>query len=156
MTRNESLVTVKKVCHQALKNIPGGRKIKDGLAMYYWPKVIGPDLAKKTEAVKISNGRLWVKTPDPTLTQNLTFFSKQIIDKYVSLMGPGIVRSVRITTGAITIQQAPDLKKEQEKNLRDEELQIPPEINTIEDEDLKKVFSRLYRRHFLLKKTVKE
>lgn len=153
MTRNESLVTVKKICHQALKKIPGGGKIKDGLAMYYWPKVIGPDLAGKTEAVKISNGRLWIKTPDPTLTQNLTFFSRQIIDKYASLMGPGIVRSIRIITGSITIQQTPDLKEDHKKTLiNEEELQIPPEITTIEDEDLKKVFTRLYRRHFLLKR----
>lgn len=151
---NKSLhspVSLTEICHGILAGVPGGEKIKEGLALYFWPKVIGKELAAKTRAVRIKDGTLWVVSPDPVLVQNLTFYKKQIIKKYVKVMGLMVVRSVRIITGEIP-----------EENSREKEYGIikndyydispPEESNLIKDPDLYKAFTSFYRTHCSLRK----
>ena len=78
-------------------------RVKSGLVFYYWPKVIGEQLTTKTEAVRLSNGVLWVKTPDPSLAYNLTFFKKEIINKYQRYLGRKLIRDLRVTVRELSL-----------------------------------------------------
>jgi hypothetical protein len=144
--------SISEVVQGFVKSWSRSNRIKTGLALYYWPKVIGDDLKTKTEAVMMKNGTLWVKTPDPTLAYNLTFFKKEIIKKYNKYLGPGIIRTVRVMIGDIT-QDYDFAKKEEIKTANN--IQIPPKISEkmeeIRDPELKQVFMNFYKRHESIK-----
>lgn len=145
--------SISEIVQGFVKGWPRSDRVKTGLALYYWPKVIGDDLKTKTEAVMMKNGTLWVKTPDPTLAYNLTFFKKEIIKKYNKYLGPGMIRTVRVIIGDITQDYA--IVKEKEIKISND-LQIPPQINKkideIKDPELKQAFVNFYKRHETIKK----
>ncbi|NLW55969.1 MAG: DUF721 domain-containing protein [Firmicutes bacterium] len=142
-----------------LSNWKQNNKVKSGLVFYYWPKVIGEQLKTKTEAVRFSNGILWIKTLDPSLAYNLTFFKKEILNKYQRYLGRKLVRDVRVTVGELSLDHDSGKtgKNSKEPNFQSS---LPPalaqEVEQIADPDLRKVFIRFYHRHQTSKKRVEE
>lgn len=122
--------------------------VQTGLACYYWPQVIGDSLKDKTEVSQVKNGVLWIKTPDPALAYNLTFFKKEIINKYHRYLGKKNIRGVRVTVGALTRAEVCEKKgKTRGELLPLSELSLPPAIAEIDDADLKRVFTQFYYAH---------
>lgn len=121
--------------------------VQTGLASYYWPRVIGDSLKEKTEVSQVKNGILWVKTPDPALAYNLTFFKKEIINKYRRYLGEKNIRGVRITVGALTGVDFPAKRETKPKLSPAPELPLPAEVADIHDPDLKQAFIRFYYAH---------
>lgn len=122
--------------------------LQTGLASYYWPRVIGEALKEKTEVSQVKNGILWVKTPDPALAYNLTFFKKEIINKYRRYLGKKNIRGVRVTVGALSAVDVDDQKgKTKGKLLPASDLTLPAALTEIKDSDLKKAFTNFYYAH---------
>ncbi|NLY90550.1 MAG: DUF721 domain-containing protein [Firmicutes bacterium] len=122
--------------------------LQTGLASYYWPRVIGEALKEKTEVSQVKNGILWVKTPDPALAYNLTFFKKEIINKYRRFLGKENIRGVRITVGALSgVDVYPKKRENNSKSSSVPALSLPAEIVSIPDPDLKQAFTSFYYAH---------
>ena len=122
--------------------------VQTGLAYYYWPQVIGDSLKDKIEVSRVRNGILWVKTPDPALAHNLTFFKSEIINKYRRFLGGNYIRNVRITVGALTaVYDQKTTEKTRKELVRVQDIPLPEAIDTIKDPDLKQAFSRFYYAH---------
>lgn len=146
------MVSLHELCQGMLSKWSKKERLREGLALYYWPRIIGDKLANKIVAERVSKGILWLKTSDPSLTQNLTFFKKQIIYKYNRMLGSGVIRSVRIVTGEVNIRRKNEdpLKKVETKV--DNEVKIPQSINEIKDEELRDAFSNFFKYHSSLRK----
>src|SRR5690606_2384083 len=97
-------VPLTRVYRELIERIPGPGRLKEGLALYFWPRVAGKELETKAKAERVKNGILWVKCPDQAFSYNLSFFKKEIMRKYRRLLGPGVIRSVRIVTGEVENQ----------------------------------------------------
>lgn len=122
--------------------------VQTGLAYYYWPQVIGESLSDKTEVCQVKNGILWIRTPDPALAHNLTFFKNEIIAKYKCLLGKKSIHGVRITIGALTrVDDQKTTGKTRKEPSRVQHLPLPEAIEAIPDPDLKQAFSRFYYAH---------
>ena len=94
-----SPVPLTQICRELIERIPGPGRVKEGLALYFWPRVAGKELAAKAKAERVKSGILWVKCPDPA-SYNLHFFKKEILQKYRRLRrGRDPVR--RIVTGEV-------------------------------------------------------
>jgi len=131
-----------------LNNWSRSSPVQTGLASYYWPQVIGESLKEKTEVSQVKNGVLWIKTPDPALAYNLTFFKKEIINKYRRYLGKKNIRGVRITVGALSGVDV--YEKKRENNLKPFpalDFTPPAEIANIPDPDLKQAFISFYYTH---------
>jgi hypothetical protein len=138
-----------------LKNWSRNSYIHTGLASYYWPQVIGDALKGKTEVCQVKNGVLWIKTPDPALANNLTFFKKDIINKYRQYLGGKTIQGIRITVGEISLVDDFGYKGKTKKELPPpQDLPVPAAIETITDPDLKQAFSRFYYSHEKRKREV--
>jgi hypothetical protein len=104
--------------------------------------------------VRLSNGVLWVKTPDPSLAYNLTFFKKEIINKYQRYLGRKLIRDLRVTVGELSLVHDSGRTGKNSK----EPLFLSPlppalaqEVEQISDPELKNVFLRFYHRHQTMK-----
>lgn len=146
MTRNRKRpAALGEVYREIIERMPGHGRLKEGLALYYWPRVAGKELQEKARAERVKNGILWVKCPDPAFSYNLNFFKKEIIKKYRRILGSGVIRSVRIVTGEIEILQYNEGKKGFRKSvLMPRQEDPPPEIKVVEDSGLKKAYIRFY------------
>ena len=131
-----------------LTNWSQNSPMQTGLAAYYWPQVIGEALKDKTEVSQVKNGILWISTPDPALAYNLTFFKKEIINKYRRYLGKKNIRGVRVTVGALSAVDVDDQKgKTKGKLLPASDLTLPAALTEIKDSDLKKAFTNFYYAH---------
>lgn len=120
----------------------GYSRLMEGLAVYYWPRVIGSSFATKTLAEKMMGGTLWVRTEEPTIAHQLSFLIPRILKSYRELMGNGVVKGIRFTVGHIHIQPEEDSINESSKDIK-----VPLEVynaaGCIEDDELKDSFLRL-------------
>ena len=122
--------------------------VQTGLAAYYWPQVIGEALKEKTEVIQVKNGILWIRTPDPALAYNLTFFKKEIINKYRRYFGQKNIQNVRITVGALSGVDGEVKKREKETDFSPPpEPPLPAGLACIQDSDLKRAFTGFYYAH---------
>ncbi|HHU82817.1 MAG TPA: DUF721 domain-containing protein [Firmicutes bacterium] len=130
---------------ELLEKIPGPGRLKEGLALYFWPRVAGKELQAKARAERVSNGILWVKCPDPAFSYNLHFFKTEILKKYRRILGAGVIRSVRIVTGEIEDppQMADELYPRRVEEPRGKFIS-PPEIKEVTDSGLKEAYIRFY------------
>lgn len=130
------------ICQHILRKWKGRSRLLEGMALFYWPKISGPDIACKTQAEKMMAGTLWIRTDDPTLAHHLTFLIPKMMDGYAKMMGPNIVRGIRFVIGQIE-------KENKESEVQVKEVQIPSSIMesaaTIEDENLRSSFIRTVR-----------
>lgn len=90
-----------RILRTQIKNWKGYSRIIEGLALYFWPKVIGETFDAHTNPQRVSGGTLWVRTEDASIAHQLTFLVPQIIKKYEQLIGKGIVNKVRFEIGQL-------------------------------------------------------
>ena len=142
-----------------IRDWKGYSRIMEGMAVYYWPKVIGPSLAEKTMAERVRGGILWVKTDDSALAHQLSLFSSKIVQEYRRFLGEGVVKSVRFTIGHVPIRDEVD--GEYKKSLKSSNTPLSPHIiesaENIKDPELRSRFMSLVqksenRRTFLINK----
>lgn len=130
-----------------VRGFKGYSRLMEGLAVYYWPQVIGSAFEKKTVAEKVFAGTLWVRTEEPTIAHQLSFFIPRILKGYKELLGEGVVKSVRFTVGQIQLPR--DVEDDQRaKEIIPVDSTVVPEVvldsaNTIADEQLQASFLRL-------------
>lgn len=127
------------IVQHILSRWKGRSRLMEGMALFYWTKVAGPDIARKTQAEKMMAGTLWIRTNDPTLAHHLTFLVPKMIEKYQAIMGPKIVRGIRFVVGQIEMV-------EPEPVLQSERTPLPEFIleaaAIIEDDKLRSSFLR--------------
>lgn len=127
------------ICKHILRKWKGRSRLLEGMALFYWPKIAGPEIARKTRAERMMAGTLWIRTDDPTLAHHLTFLNSKMVDEYAKSMGPNIVRGIRFVVGQIE-------KEEYEPEIQVDAIQLPEYIlesaAAIEDENLRSSFIR--------------
>ncbi len=79
----------------------GWKRLKGELSVYFWSRIAGNELAKKTEAVRFQSGYLYLQTDSPALAHQIFLMTTDILRKYHKLLGPGIVKGIKIKVGAI-------------------------------------------------------
>ncbi len=62
--------------------------------MLAWPLVCGKEVAARTRAVSLAEGRLTVEVPDAAWRAQLAAFSPRYVSNYAELIGP-VVREVK-------------------------------------------------------------
>lgn len=141
----EGPIPLTRIYRELIEGIPGPGRLKEGLALYFWPRVAGKELAAKARAVRASNGILWVKCPDPAFSYNLHFFKKEILKKYRKILGAGVIRSVRILTGEVE-DQLPSGEENYPCKVAGPsgECIPPPEVKEVKDAGLREAYIRFY------------
>ena len=69
--------------------------VKNIKVLEIWPKVVGKNIAKKTEANHIKGGTLFVKVFNSTWRQELQFQKKEIIEMLNKEVKENIVREIK-------------------------------------------------------------
>jgi hypothetical protein len=125
------------------------KRIKAELSVYYWPRIVGGEIAKNVIAERYFNGYLCVKTESSTLAHQLTMMTPDILKRYQTLLGANILKGVRIKVGSVphSVNRVP--KKDCGPVLRDDEVKLIREsCQPLADPELSQRFQKLMERSF--------
>lgn len=66
-----------------------------------WEELVGPDLARRCEPVRIAGGVLLIRTASPTWAAQLRYLTPRIQRRVAELVGEDQVRTVRVVVGPL-------------------------------------------------------
>ena len=66
-----------------------------------WPRVVGPEIANRTEPEGFSRGVLRVKASSAAWQNELTFHKQEIRDRLNKVLGPGLVKDIKVQSGTV-------------------------------------------------------
>lgn len=76
-------------------------KLRQGLAVGCWEKVVGSEISAQTEAGPVRNKVMFVKTPNPVLAHQLRLMEREILQRYRQILGGQYLRGLRVQIGQI-------------------------------------------------------
>jgi hypothetical protein len=139
------------IVENVLRRTGSWKRMKAELSVYYWPRVVGMEISQNVLAERYFNGYLYVKTESATLAHQLTMMNTDIIKRYQSILGPNILKGVRIKVGSIP-RNVRKKETDCQVKLRDDEVKMITEsCQSIADPELAKSFQKLMEHSFLTK-----
>ena len=132
------------------------KRLRAELSVYYWPRVAGVEIARNVTAVRYFNGYLYLKTENPTLAHQLTMMNPDIIKRYRQLLGPDVIKGIKIKIGSIAPGQT-EIKTEKAIQLEKEEEQfIAENCQQIKDPEAAECLRRMMQKSFEARHRIKE
>lgn len=133
----------------------GWSRLKGELSVYYWPRVAGPEIAGKVEAIRFYNGLLYLQTENPALAHQVSLFTIEIIKRYQKVLGKGIIKGIKIKIGPVSIKKKEKLTPKEDYQLTECEIKLIKDCsNTLQDTDLADRFSKLILAFYINQKQV--
>ena len=80
---------------RALKSLGISRRTREAQALWLWPQVIGPHLARESQALKLTGGTLLVTASSPALAHQLHLERTILIERLNEGIGSPAVREIR-------------------------------------------------------------
>ena len=106
----------------AIGRMDSAGKIRESLALVYWPRVAGPQAAAATEVESVRDGILFVRTKSSVWSHELTLHKERLIFGLNRMLGGKVITDI--------VYRARGLKK---KALEEPERDTPPldELNAV-------------------------
>jgi len=80
---------------RALKSLGISRRTREAQALWLWPQVIGPHLARESRALRLTGGILLVTASSPALAHQLHLERGMLIERLNEAIGVPAVREIR-------------------------------------------------------------
>ena len=87
--------TLKKAIKNVVRESGIDKALKQESAVFLWEEVVGKTVSTVTEAKKVENGVLLIKTQSSTWRQELYLQKKQIINKINTKIGSNAIKEIR-------------------------------------------------------------
>jgi predicted nucleic acid-binding Zn ribbon protein len=100
-------------------------RVRTGAAWARWEEIVGPELARHCEPVRVAGGVLVVRAVSPTWAAQLRYLIPHLQANADQLLGTGTVRSVRLVVGPLEGSTVSDLTR-----AVDDGEQRPPELGS--------------------------
>jgi predicted nucleic acid-binding Zn ribbon protein len=97
-----SIQRLDELLHRFLKESPLRRGLDEQDVLASWPEIVGPEIARHSEAIALKDGVLWVRAEGSVWAQELSLLKPRIQQRLEEKLGAGSVRDVRFHTGRRT------------------------------------------------------
>jgi hypothetical protein len=133
----------------------GWPRLKGGLAVYYWPRVAGSEITAKVAAIRFYDGFLYLQTDNAALAHQISLLNLDIVKKYRKILGPNIVKGVKIKIGPVQLHDGNNSKNEPEVILNSKETAMIEKCRQmIPEPDLAVKFAELMAKHYIVKRQI--
>ncbi|HPT86333.1 MAG TPA: DciA family protein [Bacillota bacterium] len=137
------------IIEQYFRKSGGWKRLQGELSIYYWPRIVGSEIASKTEAVFFRNGYLYVQTDNPSLAHQLSLLCPDILKKYQTVLGRDVLKGIKVKIGTINTKSASQDNGDHAVDLcldEREQQKINECLENIKDPELAQVFGQTMRR----------
>ena len=87
--------SLKKAIKEAVRETGIDKALKQESAVFLWKEIVGKTVSSVTEAKKVENGVLLIKTQSPTWRQELYMQKKEILNKINKKIGSSAIKEIR-------------------------------------------------------------
>lgn len=84
---------------QTLRSLGISRRTREAQALYLWPRLLGEDLARETQALKLTGGTLWVTASSTALAHQLHLERGRLLEQLNTMIGAPVIREIRYRQG---------------------------------------------------------
>ena len=74
-------------------------KVREQGAVHRWSQVVGPRIAAHTEAIRVADGKVYVRTTSSAWKTELVFIKAEIIDRLNQSVGKQVIRDIIFVGG---------------------------------------------------------
>lgn len=78
-----------------IRSLGIARRTREAQVLWFWPQVIGAELATETTALKLTGGTLWVSASSTPLAHQLHLERQRLMDRLNARIGTLVVRDIR-------------------------------------------------------------
>ena len=86
---------VEAILPKMVKNMGIGPEFKARMVLFYWPKIVGHDIAGHVRPVRVSFHTLFLWAENPSWANQLMLMRLEIVDKVNHFMGERIIHEIR-------------------------------------------------------------
>ena len=94
--KEEAFVPVGDVLAGVMRGMGLEKRLQERRVVEGWAELVGPDLARFSEALRVVRGILYLKVQSAAWGQELQFLKPQIIERVNEHFGSGLVTDIRI------------------------------------------------------------
>lgn len=98
---NRNMNRLGDVLETALKKLDLAEAALEARAVMLWPQVVGPQMARASEAQKVQGGALVVITRTSAWSQEFSFQKPHILRTYRERLGQDYIKDLRFVVGAV-------------------------------------------------------
>jgi hypothetical protein len=80
---------------KTLRALGIARRTREAQALWLWPQILGPDLVKEAEALRLTGGTLWVSASSTALAHQLHLERGRLIERLNDMIGAPVVHEIR-------------------------------------------------------------
>lgn len=99
---NAGFESLDQALQELLAKSPLRRGLKEQAILASWPEIVGPEIAKHSQALGLRDGVLWVRAEGSVWAQELNLLKPRIRELLEEKLGKGSVKDVRFHTGTGT------------------------------------------------------
>lgn len=90
---------------QAIDRMDSGPRLRESLALAYWPRVAGTQAAAATEPDSVRDGVLVIRTKSSAWSQELTLHKTRLLDGLNRLLGDRVITDIRFRAQGFTLKE---------------------------------------------------
>jgi len=91
-----------------LDGLEFGARIRENLAIAYWPRAVGPVVAAKSRAEEVRNGILVVRTAGSSWSQEISLMKYRILPELNRFCGASVIKDLRFRATGVPADDAAD------------------------------------------------
>lgn len=95
--RPDQLRPTGEILESVLSGLGLAGRLREREALTLWPELVGPEIARRSEALRIQRGVLFVRVDSAAWSQELLFLKTKILSRFEESLGPGLVKEIRFT-----------------------------------------------------------
>ena len=95
--RSENFVPVGQILARVMKGLGLEDKLRERELIENWPNIVGPEIARFSQALRVRGGVLYLKVDSPAWGQELHFLKPQLLERVNESCGPGLIKDIRLS-----------------------------------------------------------
>ena len=95
--RSENFVPVGQVLASLMKGLGLEEKLRERELIENWPRIIGPEIARFSQALRVRGGVLYLKVDSPAWGQELHFLKPQLLERVNESCGGDLIHDIRLS-----------------------------------------------------------
>jgi predicted nucleic acid-binding Zn ribbon protein len=97
--RRKKTESLGEVLRQLLSSWGVDGRVREQGAVYRWKQVVGPRIAAHTEAIRVADGKMYVRASSSAWKTELVFMKPEIVDRLNRSVGKAVISDIVFVGG---------------------------------------------------------
>jgi len=97
--RRKKVTSMRQALHSLLRSWGVDGKVRENQAVTLWSQVVGPRIAEKTEALRVEDGKIFIRVLSSSWKTELIFVKSEIIQRLNQALGGRVIKDIIFVGG---------------------------------------------------------